>query len=209
MTKSSSGARADWSACSAASISSADIARSASALMFSASASSSSVIPSASAQLSAGEIVALGSADGSPEGSAEGALEGSAEGVLVGSAEGSIEGSAVTSAVGLSEGSAAGASGSGVVLSVTASEDAAISVISALPASTSSAIAGMPVNSIAMQVAAARMRSHLCFMFTPPVSIIIQITSLIITFINELYKRAPGDYSKRALEVHLIWVDSV
>ena len=114
-----------------------------------------------------------------------------------------------SSGAGGSEALSAGTSGLGVALSVTASEDAAISAISALPVSTSSATAGMPVISIAMQVAAARMRSHLYFMFTPPVSIIVQITSLIITFINELYKRAPGVYSKRAPEVHLIWVDSV
>ena len=111
----------------------------------------------------------------------------------------SMAGEAAGLTAGASVALSVGDAGSGVALSVTASEDAAISAISALPVTSSVAIAGMPVISIAAQVAAARMRSQICFIFTPPMSKIIQITSLIITFIIQLYKRTPGVYTEHRI----------
>ena len=178
---------------SAASISSARIAWSASTLRFSAAASSSRERPSSSARISAGEGVDAGSAVASAVGSAVGSAVDSAVGSAVGSAVASA--SCVSSGAGSSGAASAGASAAdsaGGSLSVTASEDAAISAISAPPVASSVAIAGAPVISSAAQVIAARMRSQNCFIFTPPMSIIIHLSFLIITSMHELDKRAAG-----------------
>ena len=182
---------------SAASISSARIAWSASTLRFSAAANSSRERPSSSARISTGEGVDAGSAVVSAVGSVVTSAVGSAVDSAVGSAVGSAVASAscVSSGAGSSGAGSAGAStadSAGGSLSVTASEDAAISAISAPPVASSVAIAGAPVISSDAQVIAARMRSQNCFIFTPPMSIIIHLSFLIITSMHELDKRAAG-----------------